>query len=156
MAGAFTVISTIDDREIVAALDRLRDKAGHLAPALKNIGEELLRTTQQRFLLQKDPQGNRWASLKDSTKAAKAARGYNPRKILTMRGHLADTIRYQANENRMRVGTNRIYGAIHQFGGEAGRGGTASIPARPFLGVSRSDTDRILEIVADHLEMKTR
>jgi len=45
MAGAFTLISKIDDRQIVKALDRLHVKAGRLAPAMKNIGNMVLRST---------------------------------------------------------------------------------------------------------------
>jgi len=177
MAGAFTVVAKIDDREIMAALDRMSRQARRLSPAWKNIGEALLRSTQQRFHLQQDPEGHRWQRLKDSTKASKAARGYDPRKILTMRGQLRDSIRYQADDGGVRIGTNLIYAAIHQFGGKtrahvikpknkkalAWPGGRhpvrsvnhpgSNIPARPFLGISRQDRDRILEVVADHLGM---
>ena len=178
MSGAFTVIAKLDDREIMAALNRLSAKAKRLAPAFKNIGEELLRSTRERFALQEDPDGHKWQPLKDSTKANKAAHGYGSQNILTMRGHLRDSIRYQADEQGVRIGTNRIYGAIHQFGGTtraheikpANKKALAwpgarypvrsvkhpgsVIPARPFLGISERDKTRILEIVADHLAMK--
>ncbi len=109
-----------------------------------------------------------------TTRNSKRLQGLSP-KILRARGHLADTIRYQADEGGVRIGTNRMYGAIHQFGGTtsahvikpknkqalAWPGGRnpvrgvnhpgSSIPARPFLGISRQDRDRILEVVADHL-----
>lgn len=35
MVGAFTITSKIDDRDIVAALDRLHAKVGRMAPAMK-------------------------------------------------------------------------------------------------------------------------
>ena len=179
MAGAFTLISKIDDREVIKALDRLHAKARRLAPAFKNIGEVLLRSTQDRFNRQVGPDGHRWQRLTDASKASKAAKGQNPRKILTGRGYLADSIRYQANDAGVRIGTNRIYGAIHQLGGKtkphvirpknkkalAWPGGRhparavnhpgSEIPARPFLGLSRQDRDRVLEVVSDHLGMKT-
>lgn len=154
MAGAFTIISKIDDREILKALDRLHAKAGRLAPAFKNIGEVVLRSTQDRFSSQTDPDGRPWQRLKASTIAGKAKRGHSD-KILRQRGYLADLIRYRASERLVRIGTNRIYGALHQFGGKAGRGRKVSIPARPFLGISRQDRERILEVVADHLQAKT-
>jgi phage virion morphogenesis protein len=152
MAGAFTLIAKIDEREVVAALDRLRQRAERMAPAFKNIGEELQRSTQERFGRQVDPEGRPWQELKASTQAAKAKRGQSS-KILRQRGYLADTIRYQVNGGGLRIGTNRIYGAIHQLGGKAGRGRKAEIPARPFLGISAQDRERILEIVTDFLEM---
>lgn len=176
MAGAFQILAKVDDREIISALDKLKAKSGRMAPAFVNIGEELLRSTQRRFHLQNDPEGRRWQALAESTKRSKAAKGQNPRKILTGRGHLDESIRYQADESGVRVGTNRIYGAIHQLGGKTKahvikpKGKQAlywpgarhparsvkhpgsDIPARPFLGISRQDRDRILEIVADYLE----
>jgi len=178
MAGAFTLISKIDDREIVKALDRLHAKAGRMAPAMKNIGEVLLRSTQDRFSSQTDPDGRPWQRLKASTIASKALRGHSD-KILRQRGYLSDSIRYQANEGGVRIGTNRIYSAIHQFGGKtkphvirpknkkalawpgarhparAVNHPGSEIPARPFLGISRQDRDRILEVAGDHLGLKT-
>ena len=139
----------------------------------KVTGQELM----QRFRDQADPDGRPWQALKPSTVAAKAARGHSPA-ILRARGHLADTIRYQADEGGVRIGTNRIYGAIHQLGGKTAphvirpkskkalawpgarhpvRGVNhpgSEIPARPFLGISRQDRDRILEIVTDHLDAR--
>ncbi|MBU4274009.1 MAG: phage virion morphogenesis protein [Planctomycetes bacterium] len=178
MAGAFTLINKIDDREIVKALDRLHAKAGRMAPAMKNIGEVVLQSTQNRFGSQTDPDGRPWQKLKASTITGKSLRGHSD-KILRQRGYLADSIRYQANDAGVRIGTNRIYGAIHQFGDKtkphvirpknkkalAWPGGRhparavnhpgSKIPARPFLGFSRQDRDRILEVVSDHLRMKT-
>jgi phage virion morphogenesis protein len=45
------------------------------------------------------------------------------------------------------VGTNRVYAAIHQLGGQAGRGRKVTIPARPYLGVSAADRVRILAVL---------
>lgn len=55
------------------------------------------------------------------------------------------------------VGTNLIYGAVHQFGKPANRyyntpqGAAAPIPPRPYLGISADDRARILEILTDYL-----
>jgi len=178
MSGAgINIIANIQAREILAALERLRNKSGNLGPAMANIGEELLRSTQRRFMLMTGPDGKRWQRLTDASKASKIAKGQNPRKILTGRGYLRDSIRYQANDNSVRIGTNRIYGAIHQFGGKtkahvikprnkkalAWPGGRhpvrgvnhpgSNFPARPYLGLSRTDRERILLITADHFAM---
>lgn len=174
MAGAFQIIAKVDDREVTAALDRMLRQATRLAPAFKNIGEELLQSTRQRFRDQADPDGRPWQRLRMTTRNSKRLRGLSP-KILRARGHLADTIRYQADEGGVRIGTNRIYGAIHQMGGKTAphairpknkkalawpgarhpvRGVNhpgSEIPARPFLGISRQDRDRILEIAGDFI-----
>lgn len=41
-----------------------------------------------------------------------------------------------------------VYARIHQLGGTAGRGGSAYLPARPYLGMSDADADAIEEIIA--------
>lgn len=51
------------------------------------------------------------------------------------------------------VGTNVIYGTIHQLGGAAGRKNRrVTIPARPFLGASNEDSTELLSISNDHLQ----
>ena len=46
MAEVFTIINKIDDRVIVVVFDRLHVRAGRLSLASKNIGEDLLRSTE--------------------------------------------------------------------------------------------------------------
>ncbi len=140
----------IDDREVQAALRRLQEKVGDLSDTFRDIGEHLLNATQARFDREIDPAGNPWAPLKPETKARKRRNGYRD-KIMQMRGHLRDHLVMQADPDGVEIGTNRIYGATHQFG-DASRG----IPARPFLGVSDDDAEAILDILAEHLEVAIR
>jgi len=136
----------IDDREVQAALRRLREKVGDLSDTFRDIGEHLLNATQARFDREIDPAGNPWTPLKPKTKASKRRKGYRD-KIMQMRGHLRDHLVMQADPDGVEIGTNRIYGATHQFG-DASRG----IPARPFLGISEDDTQYILDVLAEDLE----
>ena len=50
------------------------------------------------------------------------------------------------------VGSNVVYAAIHQFGGRAGKGRRARVPARPYLGIDERDRDAIVRIVTRTLE----
>ncbi len=50
------------------------------------------------------------------------------------------------------VGTKLPYAAIHNFGGQAGRGRKVRIPARPFMGVSAEGRAEIMDIIRRHLE----
>ena len=43
-----------------------------------------------------------------------------------------------ADANSVTIGNSAIYAAIHQFGGQAGRGRKVTIPARPFLPITPS------------------
>lgn len=136
----------IDDREVQVALRRLQEKVGDLSDTFRDIGEYLLNATQARFDREIDPAGNPWAPLKPETKARKRRKDHRD-KILQMEGHLRDDLAMQADPDGVEIGTNRVYGATHQFG-DASRG----IPARPFLGISEDDTQYILDVLAEDLE----
>lgn len=175
MAGAFIDIrSRIDDRDIQRELRRLDRKAGNLHPCLKNIGEYLVESTQGRFTKEVDPEGKKWAALKESTKNRKK----NP-KILTESSGLRDSIVYAVRNNGLKVGTNKVYAAPHQFGLDKDlhvpahkrlvttvfkkplkfpvwaevRAHTFNpkLPARPFLGLSADDRQEIIEITRDFI-----
>ena len=46
------------------------------------------------------------------------------------------------------IGTDAVYGAIHQFGGEAGRKDKrTNLPARPFLGITQKTEERIVKFI---------
>ncbi|MDA8123517.1 MAG: phage virion morphogenesis protein [Deltaproteobacteria bacterium] len=160
----------VEDSGIREALSRLAAKVRNLAPAMKNIGEYLQRSTWERFDAQKDPSGKPWAKLKASTLARKKTS-----KILIESSRLRDSIVYHADNDQVEVGTNVVYAAIHQFGGKtaprtirptrkkalfwpgashpvgAVNHPGSQIPARPFLGVSDEDKAEILDIIRDHV-----
>ncbi len=152
------------DNDVLAKLNRL---AAFDASAMMNeIGGMLVASTTQRFVDGKGPDGVPWEPLAESTRLARIGGSKKSRKkdgsfragalrvlgnvkVLVDRGHLRDSITYQASADEVAVGTNRVYGAIHQFGGQAGRGQTVTIPARPFLGIS-ADDEREINLIAQH------
>jgi len=144
MAGsALRLDVRYDDRQVMRALRRLQDAAGDLSPALRDIGERLLISHDERFRAQVDPEGNPWQALTDKYKARKKR---NPNKILIRAVKLKNSLDYQLEGESLRFGTPLVYGATHQFG-DPERG----IPARPFLGISDGDRSVILDILQDHL-----
>jgi phage virion morphogenesis protein len=160
----------IDDTEVRRAMDGLAARLANLRPFYKNVGEELVQSTQKRFDEQRDPEGHPWKRDLPSTWARKKTK-----RILRESGQLQDTIHYQAGSHELLVGSNKSYAAIHQLGGQtkahvirpknkkalfwAGaahpvksvRHPGSKIPARPFLGMSERDKTRILEIAADYM-----
>ncbi|EAU53535.1 phage virion morphogenesis protein [Mariprofundus ferrooxydans] len=152
MAGASEIISIeYDDKAITEALERLQKATGDLEPAFIDIGEHLLESTQQHFADQVDPDGNPWAELTDATKARKKK---NADKILIGEGDLMGFMRYNADHNGLAFGSDRIYAAMQQFGGETAANSAIpgkTIPARPFLGISADDEQAIIGIVSHYL-----
>lgn len=168
MAGARI---QIDDREVLDALRSLARAGGDLSTALSVIGEKLLRTTKDRYDLERDPEGQPWAPLADETIRRKmrqgVRRGKDGRRTLVRRdgstkagairtlaglktlvesGHLRDQLHYQVTREALELGTSFIYGATHQFGDPK-----RHIPARPFLGITQADRQMILSVLRDHL-----
>ena len=139
---------TFDDPRVIAYLERLA-ASGFLNKTVFNaIGEDMLLSTDARFDSQTDPDGRPWEPL--NAKYAEWKRAFHGHdRILKLRGYLRDTLRYQATDVSVAIGSNRVYSAIHQFGGQAGREHKATIPARPYLGVSDDDVAAILEIIED-------
>jgi len=149
MTGTRMEFSFNDKRlrsDLRAQLSRLEDPK----PFLKSIGEEFAGAggvINQRFKTEKGPDGKPWAKLSEAQVRRRQKKyGNAPMTILRMRGHLAGSINYQVVDGFLKIGTGKEvddYAAIHQFGGEAGRGLKAIIPARPYLGFSDSDMDLV-------------
>lgn len=112
MAGAMLNVE-LDDSRTGAALAELMERLGDLTTPLLDIAEYLHQSTDDRFSRQVAPDGSPWAPLAPSTLARKKGN-----KILRQDGHLQDTIRHSVSGNELAFGTDRVYGAIHQFGGK--------------------------------------
>ena len=138
-----------------------------------DVGEYMLNATDARFEAERAPDGTAWAPLSPATlisqyesrgKTKRAlkqrtrggdisvtagfARFLQAKKILQdkgTRGGLRGDVSYEADGDAVRLGVSKVYGRIHQLGGEAGRG--VVLPARPFLGVSDDDELVIGDIV---------
>jgi phage virion morphogenesis protein len=152
----------IDDADVRSALDRLAE-GKLLQAALKVIGQELIKSTRRRFDAQVDPSGQRWKPLN-----AYYAAGKTGRLILQgagLAGGLLGSITAQVDGSTLRIGTNKVYGAIHQFGGtivprtfpalvfkingKLSFARQVTIPARPFLGISEADRQEIPKLIED-------
>lgn len=147
---------SVEDAEILAALRRMIELGRNPLPAMRDIASLGERTTRARFRTESGPDGRRW----EPSLRAKIVGG----RTLTKDAHLGNSVSWNVGGDYAEWGVNRIYAAIHQFGGDirakgAGSlrfklasGGFASvkkvrIPPRPFLGVSEGDAKDILEIL---------
>jgi len=145
----------VQDDEAQKKLRALLRKTSDLSPVLSTIGESLLNSTKDRFKSQTSPEGAKWAAHSPRTIQARLARSKSPSlTILRMRGHLIGSITKQVGGDTLKVGTNKIYGAIHQFGGKAGRGRKVSIPVRPYIGMSADDWIEVNATLDDYLEIE--
>ncbi|TBV12763.1 phage virion morphogenesis protein [Stutzerimonas kirkiae] len=103
----------MDDRQAGELLARLAERLDSLQAPLNDIAEYLHRSTDDRFRQQVGPDGSPWAPLAPSTLARKKGS-----RTLRESSALQDTLRHQVSGNELLFGTDRPYGAIHQFGGK--------------------------------------
>lgn len=158
-------------------LKKLASQTSNLRPALKVMGEALTLSTEGRFNAETDPTGTKWQEIKPRTRKRK-----KHSKILTEDGNLRGSIHPEVEgDSTLMVGTPSKYGAIHQLGGTIKQEGIVvhlkgkgrntrfakaanadramkvnrkiTMPARPYLGVSKEDEKELVAIAEEHLEL---
>jgi phage virion morphogenesis protein len=164
MAGAKITI-TVDDADVRAMFARLAAFGeAPIKDAGRDIGEYMLRATRERAAQERAPDGTPWVPL--SPKYAKWKAKKRPGvKMLKFDAHmLGDMFHPEVGPDYVDIGTNALYGAIHQFGGTVHHAALShirsrrtigahdvTIPARPWLGASDEDLRELGEILGDHL-----
>lgn len=140
--------------DVQRLLATLRKKTGNLAPALREIGEMLVSSIQRNFTVGgrygPGPFGGGLSRWRPSGRAVRES-GVT----LSDTGQLAASITARpVGEAGLLIGTNKVYGAIHQYGGRAGRAGSALIPARPFIVIQKEDLQEVADIIGDYLSAR--
>lgn len=113
-----------------------------------SIAETMNEAVAQNFEEEGRP---KWPDLSEITKRKRAAEGKWPGKILQVSSQLKLSIQSYATNNTAMVGTNKVYAAIHHFGGKAGKNRKAEIPKRPYMQLTEEDIDKIKKIILDYL-----
>ncbi|MBN1104749.1 MAG: phage virion morphogenesis protein [Deltaproteobacteria bacterium] len=165
MAGSMIEVR-VDDTELKEILATLQKRMGDMTPFMKTVAQIGRTSVVRNFEKGGRP---KWPALKPST--LKKKKGGRVLVTQGFAGGLMGSITGKAYSDRAEIGTNKIYGAVHQFGakkgsfgkvtvarkaGSAGRsGGTlyskpwqmnvpwGDIPARPFLVLQDEDIDEI-------------
>ncbi|GAB4481864.1 MAG: phage virion morphogenesis protein [Burkholderiaceae bacterium] len=167
----------IDDRAVLRVLSDLLRRVSDPAPALRDIGEYLVASTRRRFGAGLAPDGTPWAPNSPVTimrhlgkyggsfrrrggglTKKGAARAAAKRPLIGETRRLSSEIAYRLIPRGVEVGSSLVYSAVQQLGARRGQFGRTrrgapipwgDIPARPFLGISTQDRDRIIAIIAD-------
>ncbi|UML94870.1 phage virion morphogenesis protein [Shewanella xiamenensis] len=142
----------LSDSPVLQVLGSLLDKLDDLSEPMNDIAAVLESATEGAFEAEADPvTGQAWQSLSDAYLKANPKRQGG--KILQVSaGGLAASVTADSGDFWAAIGSNKIYAAIHQFGGTDDMpAGPAGIPARPYLGVSREDEQSMLGIIGVYL-----
>lgn len=144
----------IDDRQIQETLRKLAKKVSDLTPFFREAAGILAEAVDENFEGEGRPE--RWRPLAPATIKARSRKGHWPGMILNISGSrgLVGSITRHYDAHSAIVGTNKVYGPIHQFGGRTGRGRRITIPARPFLTLDDDYRKALLDAIRRHLSRR--
>jgi phage virion morphogenesis protein len=156
--GRFELI----DAEVRAALQRLKDRGEDLREPLRSLGFTWKERIALAFHDQTDPWGYAWRPLRPRTLKRRRDQGRSGVSILRDIGLLLGSraFRTTARTLDLLLGNSNRPVAIHQFGGRAGRNGSARIPARPMMPIRGNGEidlppdwrDELVDVIGAHLE----
>ncbi len=140
MAGASFKMDTSGFETMIGkAISHLKESEELMA----GIGETFVSSTKERFEQGVDPDGETWTPSQRVEKSGG--------QTLVKETDLKKSINYEASPSTVAVGTsNKVYGAIHQFGGEDV--GKPEIEARPYIGISEEDLEEVRAMIEDFIE----
>ena len=139
----------IDNKKVEKALLEIAQKTSNLRPLMKNIAGIMADSTEENFKEEGRP---KWKDLSEKTKTARKKTGHYPGQILQVSGQLALSVTTQYDETSAIIGSNKVYAAIHQLGGQAGKNKKTTIPARPYLSLTNEEYEEILSLVENYLK----
>jgi phage virion morphogenesis protein len=161
----FKITVDIQDKELKDLLTALTKRATDLKPAMKEVGDIVRSSIIRNFEAGGRPE--RWQPNALSTIMAGRGRSrtytlkgivrkpqerkLQKSKVLMRTARLRNSIKHKAYSDRVEIGTNVIYGRIHQLGGKAGSGLKVTIPARPYLMVQDEDWPEIRTAIENYL-----
>jgi phage virion morphogenesis protein len=139
----------LDNEKVEEALLEVAKKATELRPLMRNIAGIMADSTEENFKEQGRP---KWQDLAEATKTARRKTGHYPGQILQVSGQLAISVTTQYDDTSATIGSNKVYSAIQQLGGQAGRKKKVTIPTRPYINLSDSDQKEIIKAIVEYLE----
>ena len=164
MTGASIGIR-LQDEGFADGLARLAALGASSGPLMHAIGVGLVEAVHKRFERAQDPDGHPWKPL--SPAYAEGKRGAGILRGAAMQGGLMGSITFAAGPGSVRVGSNKVYAAIHQFGGAIVPKGSrplrfhlgkrvvfarkVTIPARPYLGFGPAERLVVTEALETEL-----
>lgn len=157
-------INLHDIDRLNALMDRVQALDDHYHELLESLGATVESQTRRRIEEEQTaPDGTPWPAWSSGY----AATRHGNQNLLQNEGHLLDSLHYVVGVDDVRIETNLIYAAIHQFGGTIKpKNGPhlvfslgeqtvftkeVNLPARPFMGLSDEDIDEIEQTLSNFL-----
>src|SRR5574344_442123 len=139
----------IDNKAVEDALLKFASKCEDMRPLMKNIAGIMADAVEENFAQEGRP--DKWQELAESTIKHRKKTKHWPGKILQVKGQLATSITTQYDSESAIIGSNLAYAAIHQLGGKAGKNKKVTMPARPYINMTDSEKNKILDKIMNYL-----
>lgn len=146
MSGAFVTSELTGLDPVIARLNAL-GQPRRMAEGLANIGGLIQSQTERRIEEDRaSPEGEAWVPWSETYAASR----HKGNRLLQASGAFRDSIAWDLTGDELRVGSNMVFAALHQFGGTDDMApGPAAVPARPYLGLSAADIQEIEDAMGD-------
>ncbi len=144
----------IEDNEVMTALGRVLELVEDPQQVMRGVAGIMADAAEDQFEAEGRPA---WRQLAEATVARRTRQGTWPGRILQISsGGLAASVVTATGTTTAAIGSNKVYAAIQQLGGQAGRGHKVTIPARPYLVFGEDEREEALELLAGHVQRALR
>lgn len=129
------------------AIRRLARLQGfEMAQLADDAGALLESSARDRFETKTAPDGTPWAAWSE---AYDETRNHDKHSLLVGENNLLESVQSYTQGSDVTVGSNLVYAAHHQLGGEEIGSG---MPERPYLGMSSDDVEDLRDLVTAHMD----
>lgn len=144
----------IEDDEVYRTLDRVLALVNDPQQVMRGVAGIMADAAEDQFEAEGKPA---WQELAAATIKQRTQKGTWPGKILQVSGAgLAASVTTVTTKTSAAIGSNKVYAAIQQLGGKAGRGRKVTIPAREYLVFGEGERDESLDLLVGHVQRALR
>lgn len=136
MAERMEFKTEINSKEVVTFLKKAAIQLKDLTPLMKTARVFLKDMVDENFETEGTLTGEKWKEWSPEYKIQRMKQGKSSGKLLSLDGHLRKSIQAKSGKDYALVGTNKIYAAIHNFGGNNSLKHNKTMPQREFMRIN--------------------
>ena len=125
--------ASVDCKNVVDFLKKKVEQFKDLSPLMKVARVFLKNTVNKNFETEGTHTGEKWPEWSEEYKEWRLKHGKSGGKIMTLDGHLRRDIRAKSGKDFAMVGTNKVYAALHNFGGNGSLKRNKTMKKREFM-----------------------
>ncbi len=135
--------ASFDCKDAINFLKKKAEQFKDLSPLMKVARVFLKNTVNKNFETQGEHTGNKWQPWSETYKKQRLKMGKSGGKIMTLDGHLRRDVHAKSGADFAMVGTNKIYAAIHNFGGNSSLKHNKTMKKREFMRLDDNAKDHL-------------